>query len=64
MCAGGVEVGGPHTEAQVDVVLGVPAGVVHERLLALILAQQVALGQWRALVRALDLLTDEHDAGR
>ena len=40
-------------EPQLDVVLGVPLGRVDERLLARVLALQVALGQRRPLVRQL-----------
>jgi hypothetical protein len=59
--AGQVEVGGPDPEQQLHVVLRVPLGVVHERLVARVGTEQVSLGQRRPLVGPLGLLPDQHD---
>jgi hypothetical protein len=42
-------------------VLGVPVGRVHVDRVALVVAEQVSLGQRRALVGAFRLGTEEHD---
>ena len=47
-------------EPQVDVVLGVPLRRVHPGRLPLLLAEQVALGQRRSLVRRLVLVAEQH----
>ena len=44
--------------------LGVPIGVVHECLPARVVAEQIALGQGRALVRQLGLIPDQHHPAR
>ena len=46
-------------ETQVDVVIGVPGGVVDDRVLERLLALQVLLGQWRSLVRQVALVGDQ-----
>jgi hypothetical protein len=56
--------GDPHSESQVHVVLGVPAGVVNKGLVSGLLAEQVPLRQGRSLVRPLNLGADEdHPTG-
>ena len=60
--AGDVQTGGAHPGPELDVVLGVPAGVVHASLLALGAAEQVALRQRRPLVGHLRLAGDQDDA--
>ena len=47
--------------AQVHVVFGVPLGSVHVDRVTAVLAEQVALGQRRALVRTLRLGAQQHD---
>jgi hypothetical protein len=58
---GRVEPGGPHAEAQLDIVAVVPASVVHVRLVARIGTQQVPLGQRRPFVGPLRFLADQQD---
>ena len=58
---GAVDRGNRSAQPQVDVVLGVPGAGVDEDRVAFVLAQQVALGQRGALVRALRLVAEEHD---
>ena len=58
---GGVDRGDLLAEPQVDVVLVVPVGVVHERRLEVVVAQEVALGQRRSLVGQVVLVAVHHD---
>ena len=46
--------------AQVDVVLGVPAGRMDEGRLSFFLAEEVALGERRSFVRAIRFAAEEH----
>jgi hypothetical protein len=56
-----VDGGHAGAEPQVDVVLGVPAVLVHEDRIPFLAAQQVALGQRRALIGVVRFVADEHD---
>ena len=58
---GAVDAGDGHAHPQVDVVLGVPLHRVHVDRVALVVAEQVSLGQRRALVREFWLGAEEHD---
>lgn len=47
-------------EVQLDVVARVPGGFVHEDAVTLLLAEEVALGQRRSLVRVVALVADQY----
>src|SRR5690606_37646839 len=49
-------------EVQFDVVASVPGGLVHEAAVALLLAEEVPLGQRRSLVRVVALVAAQYHA--